>query len=628
MACSREFLLLLEREAPAAEFDRPLLEARAAGAPAWELAELEAAKMVALRIRDELAERRRREAELAALFETASDLAALHDLDSVLRAIVRRARLLLGTDVAYMTLNDPARGDTYMRVTAGSVSPFFQQLRLGMGEGLGGLVAEQATPYATAEYLTDQRFRHTATIDRGVIKEGLVAILGVPLLLGASVIGVLFAADRRARTFGPAEVSLLCSLAAHAAIAIDAANLLEETRAAVTELNAANKLISEHSAVVERTAQAHRRFTELVLAGGTAEDVAHAVAAMLGSDVIILGEQDGLLAASGQPPPPGDPALGSAAAKARASGRAVCTGKYWTVPAIAGSEHLGTVLLQAGPDLPETDRLILERAATVTALLLLLRRSVTETEHRLRGELLSDLLTTPHRDVRSLRARARRLGTDLDQPLVLVATHTEQAPRSRLIAAAAHFAATRHGLAAEHDGSTVLVIPGSDPALVAHQAAAALTAAISRPVTAGAADASGGPDHLAAAYLQARRSLDALLTLGRRGEAATLDQLGFLGLLLSDRKDMPGFIQAEIGPLTGYDSRHGTDLLRTVEVYLSSGCSLAQTGRELHVHVNTVTQRLARVTLLLGEGWQRGERALEIQVAIRLHRLGAQRWVG
>src|SRR5579875_3116021 len=209
LARCREFLLLLDREAPAADFERPLARAQARGATSAQLAELEDVKLIALRVRDELDQRRRREAELAALFETASDLAALHDLDSVLRAIVRRARALIGTDVAYLTLHDPARGDTYMRVTSGSASSRFQRLRLALGEGLGGLVAETASPYFTSDYLTDRRFFHTVPIDAAVIEEGLVAILGVPLVLGGSVIGVLFVADRRTRTFAPAEASLL-----------------------------------------------------------------------------------------------------------------------------------------------------------------------------------------------------------------------------------------------------------------------------------------------------------------------------------------------------------------------------------------------------------------------------------
>jgi signal transduction protein with GAF and PtsI domain len=125
-------------------------------------------KLLALEVREAFAARRRRESELSALFDTAGDLAALRGVDSVLTAIVRRARQLLGTDVSYLTLNDDARGDTYMRVTDGSVSARFQALRLPMGAGLGGLVAQTAAPYATASYFADARFRHTDEINDGV----------------------------------------------------------------------------------------------------------------------------------------------------------------------------------------------------------------------------------------------------------------------------------------------------------------------------------------------------------------------------------------------------------------------------------------------------------------------------
>lgn len=192
------FLDLLAREAPAVEFERPGLDARLAGASGAALAALDRDKAVALRVRALLERRRAREAELSALFDTVADLATLRDTDAVLEAIVRRARKLLGTDVAYLTLTDPERGDTYMRVTDGSVSARFQRLRLSMGAGLGGLVAQLAAPYETANYPEDQRFRHTGEIDASVGEEGIVAILGVPLKLGPQVIGVLYAANRTA----------------------------------------------------------------------------------------------------------------------------------------------------------------------------------------------------------------------------------------------------------------------------------------------------------------------------------------------------------------------------------------------------------------------------------------------
>lgn len=131
----RRLLDLLADDAPAEALGAVSSQARAAGVPAGDLAEVERATATALRIRGALRQHRRRELQLTALFDTAGDLAASRDLDDVLNAIVRRARMLLGTDTAYLTLPDEEAGDTYMRVTDGSVSVPFQRLRLSWAKG-------------------------------------------------------------------------------------------------------------------------------------------------------------------------------------------------------------------------------------------------------------------------------------------------------------------------------------------------------------------------------------------------------------------------------------------------------------------------------------------------------------
>ncbi|MGH3310819.1 MAG: GAF domain-containing protein, partial [Streptomyces sp.] len=470
------YLELLSRRAPAEAYDEPMAHARAAGAPPAELAALESGKQLALRIRSELEGRRRREAELTALIETVHDLAGLRELDDVLRAIVQRARSLLGTDVAYMTLTDPDRGDTYMRVTEGSVSARFQQVRLGMGEGLGGLVAQTARPYVTDDYPADSRFQHTRLIDSAVGEEGLVAILGVPLLRGGrDVIGVLYAADRRARVFEREQVALLGSFAAHAAVAIDTARLLSETRAAVAELETANE-------TMERASDVHDRLTELVLRGGDVTDVAGAVAEVLAGRVEFV-----------------EPAVASARrAVARSShdGYAVRDGDSWVTAVSAGGELLGALVLHGHPALDPVDQRTFERAAMVTSLLLLARRSAGEAEQRVRGELLDELLDATSHDPRLLRDRAARLHADLDAPHVLLSARLdgyhdsdteESVGRQRLWAAASHLAATRHGLAAARDGGTVLLLPQPDtsPSRLAQDIAAQLGSAAGGPVTVG-----------------------------------------------------------------------------------------------------------------------------------------------
>ncbi|EST33817.1 hypothetical protein N566_19190 [Streptomycetaceae bacterium MP113-05] len=628
----RTLLDLLAADAPAEDFTRPATEARAEGASAAELAEVDEATRVALRIRRTLSRHRVREAELTALFDTAGDLAALRDLDAVLRAIVHRAKLLLGTDITYLSLNDEAAGDTYMRVTDGSVAASFQQVRLGMGEGLGGLVAQTARPYATDDYQADTRFHHTGTIDGAVLDEGLRAILGVPLRLGSRVIGVLYAADRTPRRFAREEVALLSSLADHAAIAIDGARLLEETRTALADLGAATETIRAHNQAMHRTEEAHDNLTDLVLRGADATEVAAGIATLLDGGILIHDADGTELARTGTAPlqPPA-----AVVAASRTSGRAVPVDSpagTWVCAVLAGPELLGSIALTGRSGLPDTDRLLFERAGLVTALLLLLRRSAAETEDRVRAELLYDLLTASG-EGGALAARARRLGMHLSRPHTVLVAHGESVSRQRLLTAAAQSARARTGLAGIHHDHVVLAVPSGAPGRCAQEIATELGKALGTPVTVGAGGADGpdgGPQGtggaeragaLPTAHEEAQRCLSALLALGHTGNGAALPDLGFLGVLLGDQADLAGYVRQTLGPVLDYDARRGTELVRTLDAYFVHGASLTRTKSALHIHVNTVVQRLERIGRLLGGDWNAPARSLEIQLALRLHHL-------
>jgi hypothetical protein len=613
---SRIFFELLAREAPAVDFETPIADARAAGASPAALAEMEQAKTAALRVRALLARRARREVELSALFETAGDLASLRDLDAVLKAIVRRARQLLNTDVAYMTLNDPGRGDTYMRVTDGSISQAFQRLRLPLGAGLGGLVAQTGAPYASSGYLGDKRFRHTGSIDGGVSEEGLVGILGVPMRLGERVIGVLFAADRAERSFAQEEVALLCSLAAHAAVAIDNARLLQETRVTLEELSAASEAARVHSDAVERAARAHDRMTNLVVRGGGVEDVASVVTDILGGSLVVLDADGRRLAEVGRVEQVEEDLI----TRSRTLGRTARRGDLLVTPIGAGAEALGTLALHAAGDIANADERILERAALVMALLLLFRRNMTEVEGRVRGELLDDLVAGHVSDPDALDARARRLGVDLGSAHVLVvAKHAGR--REQAAFWASSYSAVEHGLSTAYSGELVLLLPGDRPEEIASRVAKELGAALGLPVTAGAAGPVDLPGGAEAARQEARRCADALLALGREGDGASAAGLGFVGLLIGAGGDAGAFVKDTLGPVIAYDERRGTALTRTMAIYFGTGGSLARTAERLHIHSNTVTQRLERIGRLLGSDWQRADRALQIQLALHLHRL-------
>ncbi|MEV6106138.1 GAF domain-containing protein [Streptomyces sp. NPDC051940] len=632
-----ELLRLLREDAPAERFGA-LLD-QAAGTDREWLAPL---VEDALRVRARLEEQSRHESELAALYETAGDLSSLRDLEAVLQAIVRRARALLGTDVAYLMLNDPRHNDTYMRVTDGIRTDDFKRTRLPLGAGLGGLVARDAVPYATADYFADARFEHI--IDDIVRGEGIVSIQGVPLTLGDRVIGVLMAANRRSRPFADHEVALLVSLANHAAIAIENATLFQDVRRAVEELTEANTLIQAHSESIEQAAALHERLIGIVLDGAGLPDVAATLADVLGGSILVLDAQRRMLAAAGSDAlveqvrttgtlPESGPAAqavreaGVLSTEARRTrkvpaadgGPAACA-----TPIVAGGEPLGALLLlRERPD--GNDIRSLERAALVTALMLLSERAVTEAEHRLHGELLEDLLGNPHRDPEGLRRRAALMGVALGHPHTVLAARTREGRHRRRIAdAAAPYAARAGGLAGEYRGDVVILLPGDqhlDPGTAAGALAEHLTQALEVPVTVGAAAAAPGTEAVVEAHRDATRCLDVLLALDRDGEGAAPGELGVYGLLFhqTGRDELHRFVQRTLGPVLDYDAQRGGELTRTLLTYFANDTSLTRTAAALYIHINTLYQRMDRVTALLGPHWRHSDQALQVHLALKVH---------
>jgi sugar diacid utilization regulator len=257
----------------------------------------------------------------------------------------------------------------------------------------------------------------------------------------------------------------------------------------------------------------------------------------------------------------------------------------------------------------------------VTALLLLIRRSAGEAENRVRGELLEELLVASVRDPDGLRERARRLGADLDRPHAVVVAHVEERCRPRALAAATHLAAIRGGLAGTLDGRVVLCLPDLAPGEAAATVRGELGGAGAGTVTVGGAGPARGPAAIAPAHAEAARCAATLVGLGRSGGSASAEELGFFGLLVGEGRDVRGFVTSTLAPVLEYDAKRGTDLVETLQAFFDAGNSPARAAAALRVHVNTVTQRLDRVRRLLGREWSSPERALEVQLALRLHRL-------
>lgn len=127
---------------------------------------------------------------------------------------------------------------------------------------------------------------------------------------------------------------------------------------------------------------------------------------------------------------------------------------------------------------------------------------------------------------------------------------------------------------------------------------------------------------VARAYREAQQTVDVLMTLGRDGEVSSAKGLGIYRILLSHlaREHLDELTEAEIGPLMAEQSRRGVPLVDTLSAYLAHGRHHAATASNLGVHVNTLYQRLDAIDRLIGTQWRDPDRALDLQVVLRLRR--------
>lgn len=112
------------------------------------------------------------------------------------------------------------------------------------------------------------------------------------------------------------------------------------------------------------------------------------------------------------------------------------------------------------------------------------------------------------------------------------------------------------------------------------------------------------------------------LLAGHEGGArlAPYHELEVTALAAQDQERASEFVAATLGPLAADDASAGR-LRETLRVYLDEAETAPRAAERLHTHRNTVLQRVARATELLGH--RPGERRLALELALELaHQLG------
>jgi DNA-binding PucR family transcriptional regulator len=85
---------------------------------------------------------------------------------------------------------------------------------------------------------------------------------------------------------------------------------------------------------------------------------------------------------------------------------------------------------------------------------------------------------------------------------------------------------------------------------------------------------------------------------------------------LHDRGVLRRFADDLLGPLREHDGRSGTELERTLRVFLANDGQWSTTAADLFVHVNTLRNRIARIGELTGRDLARLEDRVDLFLAV------------
>jgi PucR family transcriptional regulator, purine catabolism regulatory protein len=326
-------------------------------------------------------------------------------------------------------------------------------------------------------------------------------------------------------------------------------------------------------------------------------------------------------------------------------------------PILVGDDVPAYLLTFGKPDADGGDMslLVTEHAATICGVILGRERVVAAAARQVRDDLMEGLLLGAGHANGEVSRWARHLGYDASREhrvltVAIEATGSAGAPGSaaalwkRVATAIDHFFTTRvpGAIIAIRDGEVVIVMPDRDGSQAApggslsRVTTVAGSTEVSRlsaaclarmrdlfpeaVVTVGIGGSCRDAAEIARSYGQARRTIDAVVRLGRQGQAVAFEDLGIHRLLLQvpDLAELKSFATEILGELDRQDPQRGAELLATLACYFRENNSPQRTAQSLHVHPNTVAYRIRRVQEITGLKLDAYRDRLMAQVAIEI----------
>ncbi|AMT94547.1 hypothetical protein A2T55_12875 [Brevibacterium linens] len=523
--------------------------------------------------------------------------------DRAMQAAVDHVVASLGCDVSW-TGEIEDDGHLHIRAHTGlRTTEMPAQWRLAVGEGIGGRAAALGITQQSSNYLHDSR---RVPAKKMIDDEGIAAVLVAPLKSAGSTVGVLYAGQRGPRTWELGDIATLESAAHHLSVRFEQLGRITRTE---SELRGhTRRLVAADSAL--------RSSTELVEALASADSIKAALeltAAVLNLRVELSdGSHQRLTAGPAEE---------------------LCRGTEAST-ALGGSSSLFIRLRAAGEEISPADPPI-RLALNALRLQVLRLRERETTREEMRGDLLERLLTGRFTDAEAVRRRLALIGlprlAESSRVAVVDSDTATEAHANRFVE---DVRATFPQSLASHRGTTLVLVLAT--AESEESVSRRLTELIGREearravprLISGMGRRATTPHEIAISFNEARAAHSVAHSAesesrndeGTAGATRVISarSLGLQGLVSMPASQLRATVRDTLGPVLSHDATQGTDYLDTVRTYLRHDKHLGGTASELHLHYNTVRNRVARIEGLLELSFDRPDDRFRAETAVRM----------
>ena len=420
---------------------------------------------------------------------------------------------------------------------------------------------------------------------------------------------------------------------------------------AITEA-VASKIVNEQYSLLQRSLAVHEKLTKIVLEEKGLEAILSTLSALVGCSAALFDFHGVVLCEAANRRHLGDELIADlwgmiSDRRADRQNFALSlegVGSGVQVYPVVASHRIGAFLaaVKDSGDFSEYDRIILHNVVTVTALELVKKKAVAETEKRLAGDFFDELIASDLYEEEIAR-RLAFFGLDPQSPHLIVLVDIDELEGDAARAAGAQdvkerlhwtvdeFMARRDMLgisASRSDSVVVLVQPGKIDAREIIKLGGELQAVIAEMLPEISVSLGIGRPHrqltdLRQSYYEASYAIKIRKLKGEQGVIASFDDLGSYGLLLGlqDTLSLEVFYDSVLGKLQEYDEQNSSDLVKSLAWFLEANGHWGDAAEKLYVHRHTLRYRMKRVEEITGRDLNQSQDRMEFWLALKAKEL-------